>query len=185
VTATPPDGDVDTSLMIRAAQGDVTAFEELVRRNQAMAWALAWRCLSDSSEAHDVVQDAFLKIYRAASRYKPTAKFQTYLTRVVTRLCLDREAKKRPQYMDLLPPVADSLHGPEALVIDAELRDAVQECLARLPANQRIAITLRQYEGMSYGEIADVLKLSPKAVDSLLQRARGSLRGCLAAYKAH
>ena len=62
--------DVDTSLMIRAARGDLTAFEELVRRNQTMAWALAWRCLSDPSEAHDVVQDAFLKIYRAASRYR-------------------------------------------------------------------------------------------------------------------
>jgi RNA polymerase sigma-70 factor, ECF subfamily len=183
VTATPPDGDVDTVLMIRAAQGDVTAFEELVRRTQTMAWALAWRCLSDPAEARDVVQDAFLKIYGAASRYKPTAKFRTYLTRVVTRLCLDREAKKRPQYMNVLPPVADSSHGPEALVIDAELRDAVRKCLARLPPHQRIAITLRQYDSMSYDEIAGVLEVSPKAVDSLLQRARDALRTCLAGYK--
>jgi RNA polymerase sigma-70 factor (ECF subfamily) len=129
------------------------------------------------------VQDAFLKIYRAAPHYEPTATFRTYLTRVVTRLCLDRKAKKRPQYMDVLPPVADNSRGPEALVIDAEFRKAVRRCLARLPAHQRVAIMLRQYEGMSYDEIAEVLEVSPKAVDSLLQRARETLRKCLAAYK--
>ena len=183
MTNSSPGRDIDTLLMIRAAEGDIAAFEELVRRNQAAAWALAWRCLSDSAEARDVVQDAFLKIYKAASRYRPTAKFRTYLTRVVTRLCLDREAKKRPQYMAVLPPMADISRGPEALAIDAELREVVQRCLAQLPANQRIAITLRQYDELSYDEIADVLELSAKAVDSLLQRARDALRTCLAVYK--
>ncbi len=183
MTATPPDGDIDTSLMIRAAHGDVTAFEELVRRNQAAAWALAWRCLSDPAEARDVVQEAFLKIHRAASRYKPTARFRTYLSRVVIRLCLDRQAKKRPDYTDALPAVADISRDPEALLVDAELRKTVRRCLATLPTNQRVAIVLRQYDGLSYAEIADVLELSAKAVDSLLQRARGALRTCLAAYK--
>jgi RNA polymerase sigma-70 factor (ECF subfamily) len=183
MTGSSPGGDIDSMLMMRAADGDIAAFEELVRRNQAGAWALAWRCLSDSAEAKDVVQDAFLKIYRAASRYKPTSTFRTYLSRVVTRLCLDREAKKRPLYMDVLPQVADISRGPEALVIDAELRNAVRRCIARLPAHQRVAIVLRQYDGMSYDEIAEVLELSPKAVDSLLQRARDTLRKCLAAYR--
>jgi len=183
VTSASPGRDIDTLLMIRAAEGDIAAFEELVRRNQAIAWSLAWRYLSDSFEAHDVVQEAFLKIYRAASRYKPTATFRTYLSRVVVRLCLDREAKKRPQYMDELPAVADRSRSPEALAIDAELREVVQRCLVQLPANQRIAITLRQYDGLSYDEIAEVLELSAKAVDSLLQRARDALRTCLAVYK--
>jgi RNA polymerase sigma-70 factor (ECF subfamily) len=183
VTATPPDGDVDTALMIRAAQGDVNAFEELVRRNQALAWALAWRCLSDSSEAHDVVQDAFVKIYRAAGRYKPTARFRTYLSLVVTRLCLDRLAKRRPEYTDDLAAVPDPSRSPEALAIGGELRNAVQRCLSGLPRKQRVAMILRQYDGMSYNEIAEVLELSPKAVDSLLQRARDTLRKCLGAYR--
>ena len=169
--------------MMRAAEGDVAAFEELVRRNQAAAWALAWRCLSDPAEAGDVVQDAFLKIYKAAPRYKPTAMFRTYLSRVITRLCLDRLAKKAPMYTDVLPPVADNSRGPETLVLDAELRQAVRTCLARLPASQRVAIVLRQYDGMSYDEIAEVLESSPKAVDSLLQRARAALRTCLSAYR--
>jgi len=178
-----PGDDIDTTLMIRAAEGDLAAFEEVVRRNQAGAWALAWRCLGDATEAQDIVQEAFLKIYKAASRYRPTAKFRTYLYRVVTRLCLDWEAKKRPDYTDTLLSFPDSSCGPEALVGQIELSDAIRKCLADLPMNQRLAITLRHYDGMSYEEIAEVLNVSAKAVDSLLQRARDALRQRLAAYK--
>jgi RNA polymerase sigma-70 factor (ECF subfamily) len=118
--------DIDTTLTIRAREGDLAAFEELVCRNQAKAWALAWRCLGDAAEVQDIVQDAFLKIYRAASRYRPTATFRTYLYRVVTRLCLDWEAKKRPDYTDTLPSLPDSSRNPEALVGQNELSDAVR-----------------------------------------------------------
>jgi RNA polymerase sigma-70 factor (ECF subfamily) len=64
-----PADDIDTALMVRAARGDLAAFEELVCRNQAQAWALAWRCLGESAEAQDVVQEAFLNIYKAASMW--------------------------------------------------------------------------------------------------------------------
>jgi len=169
--------------MTRAAGGDLAAFEELVRRNQAQAWALAWRCLGDAAEAQDVVQEAFLRIYKAASRYRPTAKFRTYLYRVVTRLCLDWDAKKRPEYTETVLSIPDSSRGPEALLGQKELSDAVRKCLAALPMNQRLAITLRHYDAMSYGEIAEVLDVSAKAVDSLLQRARDTLRQCLQPFK--
>jgi RNA polymerase sigma-70 factor, ECF subfamily len=183
VTDAPRDADVDTSLMVRAARGDLAAFEQLVRRNQSIAWSLAWRYLSDSSEARDVAQDAFLRIYKAASRYRPIGKFRTYLSRVVTRLCLDRLARKRPEYMGELPAVTDPSRSPEDQAIGAELRSAVRQCLSGLPPNQRVAIVLRQYEGSSYDEIAHILEVSPKAVDSLLQRARSTLRECLAVHR--
>ena len=169
--------------MVRAAKGDLAAFEELVRRNQAGAWALAWRALRDASEAQDVVQDAFLRIFRAAPRYRPTAQFRTYLYGIVTRLCLDRAEKKRPEYVESLPSAPDPSRGPEARVIGAEASDAVQKCLADLPTNQRIAISLRHYDGMTYREIGEVLHVSPKAVDSLLQRARVTLRQSLARFR--
>ncbi len=169
--------------MVRAAEGDLPAFEELVRRNQSRAWALAWRCMGDSTEAQDIVQEAFLRIYKAASRYRPTAGFRTYLYRVVTRLCLDWKAKKRPEYVDTLLSTPDCSPNPEAHVVVAQLSDAVRKCLADLPPNQRIAITLRHYDGMTYDEIAEVLEVSSKAVDSLLQRARDALRRGLAAYR--
>ena len=179
----PPADDIDTVLMMRAAEGDLAAFEELVRRNQAGAWALAWRALRDASEAEDVAQEAFLRIYRAAPRYQPTARFRTYFYGIVTRLCLDRAGKKRPDYTESLPSVPDSSRGPEAGVICAEVSDAVRKCLADLPVNQRIAISLRHYDGMTYGEIGEVLQISPKAVDSLLQRARVTLRQRLARFR--
>jgi RNA polymerase sigma-70 factor, ECF subfamily len=111
------------------------------------------------------------------------AKFHTYLYRVVTRLCVDWEAKKRPEYRDTLPPTTDSSRGPEALFGQNELGDAVRKCLGKLPINQRVAITLRHYDGMSYGEISEVLGVSAKAVDSLLQRARDTLRQCLRPFE--
>jgi len=175
--------DVDTTLMVRVAAGDLAAFEEVMHRNQAGAWALAWRCLGDAAEAQDIVQEAFLRIYRAASRYRPTARFHTYLYRVVTRLCLDWRAKKHPDYTGALSSVPDSSRGPEALASQSELSDAVRKCLAALPMNQRLAITLRHYEGMSYDEIAEILNLSAKAVDSLLQRARAALRPRLVDFR--
>jgi RNA polymerase sigma-70 factor, ECF subfamily len=183
VAGLAPGDDIDTTLMTRAAGGDLAAFEELVCRNQAQAWALAWRCLGDAAEAHDVVQEAFLRIYKAASRYRPTAKFRTYLYRVVTRISLDWDAKKRPEYTETILSFPDSSHGPEALFAQNELSGVVQKCLGSLPVNQRLAITLRHYDGMSYDEIAEVLDVSAKAVDSLLQRARQTLRQCLQHYK--
>ena len=183
VKGSAPGDDIDTTLMVRAAGGDLAAFEELVCRNQAKAWALAWRCLGDGAEAQDVVQEAFLRIYKAASRYRPTAKFRTYLYRVVTRLCIDWGAKKRPEYTGAVLSIPDSSRGPEALFGQNELSDAVRKCLGNLPINQRLAITLRHYDGMSYDEIAEVLNVSAKAVDSLLQRARDTLRQCLQPFK--
>ena len=116
-------------------------------------------------------------------RYRPTAKFRTYLYRVVTRLCLDWGAKKRPEYTETILSIPDSSRGPEALFGQNELSGVVQKCLGNLPANQRLAITLRHYDGMTYDEIAEVLEVSSKAVDSLLQRARDALRRGLAAYR--
>jgi RNA polymerase sigma-70 factor (ECF subfamily) len=177
------DDHIDTALMVRAATGDFAAFEQLVRRNQAVAWGLAWRFLGDAVEAQDIVQEAFLKIYKAASRYQPSAKFRTYLYRVVARLCLDWKSKKRPEYTDALPSLPDSSRDPEELVAAEQLSGAVQRCLGNLPANQRLGVTLRHYDGLTYDEIAGVLQVSPKAVDSLLQRARAALRRCLAGHR--
>ena len=158
-------------------------FEEAVLPHIDAAYTLARWLTRNPDDARDVVQEAFLRIYKAASRYRPTAKFRTYLYRVVTRLCLDWDAKKRPEYTETIPSFPDSSHGPEALFAQNELSGVVQKCLSNLPVSQRLAITLRHYDGMTYGEIAEVLEVSSKAVDSLLQRARDALRRGLAAYR--
>src|SRR5579859_232863 len=165
----------DEELMQAAQQGDLSAFEQVVLRHQQTAWRVACRFLGDPTEAEDVAQDAFLRILKASGSYRPTARFQTFLFQVVSRLCLDRASKKHPIYVEKLPePVAEGASPGE--VLDQVERDQrVRIALDGLPANQRLAVVLRFYEALSYQEIAVAMRVSPKAVERLLARARGRL----------
>jgi RNA polymerase sigma-70 factor (ECF subfamily) len=161
--------------MARVATGDLSAFEELVIRNQSAAWILACHYLSDSTEAKDVVQEAFLRLLKSAPGYKPTATFRTYFSRIVVRLCLDFRSKKRPVYCEVLPESADAAKSAETQLQDKEAAIELRRALVDLPPTQRMAFLLRHLEGFSYSEIAEALDISPKAVDSLLQRGRQTL----------
>src|SRR5438874_2262466 len=102
----------DEALMLAVSRGDRAAFEQLVLRHEAAAWGAAYRFLGDPAEAEDIAQEAFLKILAAAPHYRPTAKFRTYLYRVVVRLCLDHEQKRRPATAPALPEVVDGSPSP-------------------------------------------------------------------------
>jgi RNA polymerase sigma-70 factor (ECF subfamily) len=167
--------DRDALLMMRVAQGDLSAFEELVIRNQSGAWTLAYRYLSDHIEAEDIVQEAFLRLIKSASRYQPTASFRTYFGKIVVRLCLDFRSKKHPVYYEALPENADAAKSAEAHIQDKEAAAEIRRALMDLPPTQRMAFLLRHLEGFSYSEIAEAMDISPKAVDSLLQRGRQTL----------
>ena len=169
----------DEQLMRAVADGDIDAFGEIVRRHQRSAWNAAWRLLGDAAEAEDAAQDAFLKILDAAPRYRPTASFRTYLYRVVTRLCLDRLQKKRPIYVDRLPPCASDDPSPPEVLARQEDERAIRRALDALPARQRAALILRHFEDLSYQEIADAMDTSVKAVERLLARARDALQPIL------
>jgi RNA polymerase sigma-70 factor (ECF subfamily) len=165
----------DEELMSDVAHGDLSAFEQLVRRHQASAFNAAFRYLGNADEAEDVAQEAFLRILRAAHRYQPTAAFRTYLYRIVTRLCRDHRRKASPSSCP--NPDAQPSQGPspEACVVAGEERRAVQEALASLPVKQREAVILRYYERLSYAEIAEVMGASRKGVERLLARGRAAL----------
>src|SRR5579885_2515084 len=106
----------DEELMLAVRQGDLSAFDQIVLRHQHMAWRVGCRFLGDPSEAEDVAQDALLRILKAAPSYQATAKFQTFLFQVVSRLCLDRASKKRPIYVEKLPEqVAEGASPGEVL----------------------------------------------------------------------
>jgi RNA polymerase sigma-70 factor, ECF subfamily len=172
----PLASDKDALLMALVAIGDLTAFEEIVIRNQSSAWALAFRHLGDHAEAEDVVQEAFLRLLKTAPRYRPTAKFRTYFTRIVVNLCLDFRSKKRLVYDEALPENADTENIPDLVLLKQETAIEINQALAELPPAQRIALLLRHLEDFTYSEIAEAMCISEKAVDSLLQRGRQTLR---------
>ncbi len=168
----------DEALMQAVALGDLAAFERLVLRHQESAWRTAYRMLGCHQTAEDVAQEAFLRIFEAADRYRPTAAFRTYLYRIVVRLCLDHLRKGLPVPTDNLL-ATDDWPSPEQQATDAEQAQAVQEAIGRLPPKQRTAVVLRYYEGLSGREIAVVMETSLKAVERLLARARVTLEGLL------
>jgi len=174
----------DEELMQAAAKGDLNAFEQIVLRHQQTVWAVAHRFLGDSSEAEDVAQDAFLKILKAAPRYRPSAAFRTFLIRVVSRLCMDRARKMRPVYTDAPPERPDPEPSAPQTVIRTERDIAIRRALEALPPAQRMAVVLRYYEDLDYRAIAGAMDTTEKAVERLLARARAALKGPLGQFRA-
>jgi len=172
----------DEDLMLSVGRGDQNAFEQVVLRHQASAWDAAYRFLGDPAEAEDITQDAFLKILDAAPRYRPTAKFRTYLFRVLTRLCLDRTRKMGPVYTDAFPDIPDGSQSPLEAVTVQERDTDIRNAIMSLPPNQRMAVILRYYQGLSYAEIASAMETSVKAVERMLARARTSLENSLSHF---
>jgi len=172
----------DETLMLAVADGDLSAFEEIVLRHQASAWRTAYRVLGCRQTAEDVTQEAFLRIFQAAERYQPSAGFRTYLYHVVVRLCLDCLRKRRPRPAEDLGSVVGKTPLPEEDAACRARAQAVQEALRQLPAKQRLAIVLRYYEGLSGREIAAAMQTSVKAVERLLARGRAGLESGLAKF---
>jgi RNA polymerase sigma-70 factor (ECF subfamily) len=165
--------------MSAVAAGRVAAFDEIVRRHQAEVWRIAYRCVGDGAEAEDITQSTFLRVLQAAARYRPTASFRTYLFQIATRLCLDHARKARPLFTGDPPDRADEARTAEAGLVAGERERRVHAALTALPGQQRIALILRHFEGMSYADVAAALGTSPKAVERLLARGRETLRARL------
>ena len=184
--------DPDVRLMLRFQRGDEAAFEELLERNVGKIHGLVYRFLGDSSAIEDITQDVFLRVYRNVGNYEPTAKFSTWLYRIVANLCFNvirsRKKKRRISLETLgdedkrmeLPDTRQEL--PEKALDSDLLARRVSDAMDRLPDNQRLAIILNKYEDKNYNEIAGILNISTLAVKSLLSRARQNLRHMLGQY---
>ena len=167
--------------MVALARGDMDALGQLVRRHQDKALALAYRLLGRWDLAEDIAQEAFLRVHRAAKRYRPDAKFTTWLYRIVVNLCLDQKRRAK------LAPAALGDQGPEPSVAPAadrlearERAERVRCALDALPERQRTAVVLHRYQGLSHREVAEATGWSESAVESLLVRAYARLRQELA-----
>lgn len=169
--------------MLAVGEGDLKAFEELVRRHQTWAWGVAYRFLGHRQESEDVVQDAFLRLLEASGRYQPTSSLKTYFYQIIARLCLDRTKKKQPRYLDAAPDVPASTLDAPGEMERSQQADAVRAALDALAPQQRMAVVLRYYEGLGYQDIALALETTPKAVERLLARGRDRLQVILKTWE--
>ena len=182
--------------MVAWQAGDERAFDRIVEVYSPQVYALLTRFLGPRPSREDLVQEAFLRVVRARSRYEPTARFTTWLFRIVYNLAVNETQRGAPRELrstgsadpteegaDLLAEIGDAraLHPSEALEREDRVR-AVRAAIARLPETQRMALILAKYEERPYAEIAEILGSSEKAVKSLVHRARETLREILAPY---
>lgn len=191
----PVQPDPDAELMLRVKRGDRAAFAGLVDKYKLPVMNFIFRSLRDEIEAEDLAQMVFLQAYKSRARYRQTAKFSTWLFTIARNLCLneirrrsrhpaesieeshaEHEDQPRQQYED-----KEQISPPEKL-LQGELAQKIEEALAELPENQRMAILLCRQDELSYEEIAEILDCSLSATKSLIHRGRETLKEKLKPY---
>lgn len=183
-----PDADgpgSDDALLVLYAEGDSTAARMLSARLLPRVYAHAARLLGDLAEAEDVAQEAMLRLWRMAPDWRPgEAKVTTWLYRVTANLCTDRLRKRRSVGLDEIAEPADPQPSVAAHLQDRARHDALQAALDELPERQRQAVVLRHIEGLSNPEIAQIMEIGPRAVESLTARGKRALTAILAGRRA-
>lgn len=170
----------DAALLAKSAIGDATAFRSLVERHLANVTAIARSMLRDPAEAQDVAQEAFLRLWRHAGDLEiGSGGAKPWLRRIVSNMCIDRlRAARNTTVTDDVPDRPEPATQGRALE-EQEMAARVRTALDALPERQKQALTLFHFEGLSQLEICDVLDISEDAVESLLARARRSLKAAL------
>lgn len=174
----------DEELLAEIRAGSHRAFAVLVRRHTPRFHRLAWRFTRSAHEAEDVVQDAFLKLWQQPGHFRPEhgARFTTWFSRVITNACLDR-AKRKPHLP--IPDHAeftDARPDPQEETLAAERQAALERAIAGLPERQRVAVNLCYGGGLSNEEAAKSMRMGLKALQSLLMRARTTLKEAMTPY---
>lgn len=175
--------EADEQLVERVQQGDKRAFEVLVLRYQHRIYSLVSRFIRDPDEVQDVVQEAFIKAYRAFGAFRGDSAFYTWLYRIAINTAKNHlvSRSRRPPGADVDVEDAEYLEGagalrdiadPESQLVTEQLRQAVDAAIRRLPEDLRTALSLREFEGLSYEEIAEVMRCPVGTVRSRIFRAR-------------
>jgi RNA polymerase sigma-70 factor, ECF subfamily len=187
------DTDADAELMLRVARGDRSAFTPLFDRHHRGVARFAFRFVGDRARAEELAQDIFVKLYRNAGRYRPSARFKTFLYRVAANHCLNevrrgeyqvKHLSEGPEEGQPLETPAPEAERPDAHLSGRELESALGRALQSLSDRERAAFTLARFEGMAYREIAEVLEGSEAAVKSLIHRATLTVARSLEAFQA-
>jgi RNA polymerase sigma-70 factor (ECF subfamily) len=182
----------DVQLMLGVKAGDEVSFELLLERYRLPLVRFLGRMVRDYAHAEDLAQEVFLRVYRARGKYKPSAKFTTWLFRIATNLALNsvRDERHRQREVSLDEPAGAHESGEAEPALDVPSREPgvlghmlarqranrIRRAILRLPEKQRVAVLLHKYQEMDYDEIARVLDCSQSALKSLLFRAYETLR---------
>jgi RNA polymerase sigma-70 factor (ECF subfamily) len=175
-------------LMVWIAKGDEDAFEILVNRHQTSVLNLIYRFIGDRTQAKDLAQEVFVRVWQAAESYEPKAKLTTWIYKITTNLCLNeiKSASRRRWFLfqrsdedsekSIEETISDGSPTAEDLLLSKERTRQISEALQSLPENQRMALILKRYDDLSYKEIAQIIGCSVSAVESLLVRAKRTLQ---------
>ena len=182
--------DPDTFLMEKVSAGDEPSFELLLQRHRGPVVNHLYRLVRNRAIAEELAQDVFLRVYRSRSRYRPGAKFATWLFRITTNVALNwrRDTRREAGHLRLdetLPNsrklvVPDSAPRVDQTLIEQDRARQIQAAIDSLPPKQLAAVLMHKFEGMDYKEIAEALDCSIPALKSLLFRAYETLRRRLA-----
>jgi len=179
----------DEELVARSIRGDAESFNQLILRWERPIYALAYRTIGREEDARDVCQETFLRAFRALPAFRGQAKFSSWLYRIALNLCRDWMRRERrvpvvqaPEGVDLLDLAAEKEPSEpiEELVARKDLTKLVERVMARLPEEQRTAIVLKEYHGLTFQEIADVVGCPLSTVKTRLYQGLTVLRRELA-----
>ena len=177
---------LDEDLVLRVQQGDRSAFDFLVIKYQHKIIQLVNRYVKDPSEAQDVAQEAFIKAYRALGNFRGDSAFYTWLYRIAINTAKNYLVSRSRRSSDYQVDVQDAeaienapqlqgMETPERLLLNQEIIDTIKTAIDKLPEEMRTAIMLREFEGMSYEEIATAMDCPVGTVRSRIFRAREAI----------
>jgi RNA polymerase sigma-70 factor (ECF subfamily) len=179
----------DLQILKRFNDGDISAFEELVLKYQDRIYNLCRYMLGNTHEAEDAAQDTFIKAYQKLKDFKPEASVYTWLYRIAVNTCLDYKKKpffesifKKAEGDEFVDEAASDWPSPEKLYESKQIDLALHNSIKKLPSKLRAAIVLKEMEGLSYEEIADILEVSIGTVKSRISRARDELKKTLITF---
>lgn len=189
--------DPDVRLMLQVRDDDAAAFEELMLRYQDRLVTVLEHLVNSRDTAEDLAQDVFLRVYRSRKSYQPGAKFSTWLFTIANNVASNSRrsrSRRKEVVLENNPNNSQEVSGLDQIAVAAssffparrldkeEMQAAVRTAIGTLNERQRMAVLLNKFENMSYDEIAEAMELTPKAIKSLLSRARGNLRTVLEPY---
>lgn len=178
-TAPDTDGDADSALIARSRAGDAAAIAALVERHADVVYRIAFRLVGKKAQAEDIAQDVLMRMLSYHEGWLSRASFHVWLRRAVYNRTIDIYRKNRSWQMSDLSAaddIADVQPAPDNALATQEVQDQISAAMIELPLRQRMAVTLCFYEHMSLAEAGEVLKVSVGAVESLLHRAKATLR---------